>query len=212
MHISLIGMSGSGKSYWSERLQKENGFRRFCCDEIIRHKLNIQLSDTRLSSLEDVSRWMDLPYSEGFTERQDMYLRAEKEVMLEIFEYVRQFAANENVVIDTTGSVVYLGNTICSQLKQATRVVYLFCPPEYEEQMFEQFLKQPKPVAWINNYRPLEGEDTRATLERCYPKLLQSRRELYFRYADTRISREILLQENFNTNSFLDLIKNDEVL
>ena len=38
MKISIVGMSGSGKTYWSKKLESE-GFKRFCCDDLIEEKL-----------------------------------------------------------------------------------------------------------------------------------------------------------------------------
>jgi hypothetical protein len=38
LRLALIGMSGSGKSYWSAKLAQQ-GFGHFCCDAMIAAKL-----------------------------------------------------------------------------------------------------------------------------------------------------------------------------
>ena len=42
MRLSLIGMAGAGKSFWSGRLGLK-GFNVFCCDELIAEKLGSEL-------------------------------------------------------------------------------------------------------------------------------------------------------------------------
>jgi len=42
MTISLVGMSGTGKTYWSKQLESK-GFKRFCCDDLIGEKLGTVL-------------------------------------------------------------------------------------------------------------------------------------------------------------------------
>jgi dephospho-CoA kinase len=59
MRLSLIGMAGTGKSYWSEKLA-ECGFVRFCCDDRIAERLTFQLKKP-LSSKADMGEWMGFP-------------------------------------------------------------------------------------------------------------------------------------------------------
>lgn len=47
MIISFIGMSGMGKSAWSSKLEKEKGFKRYCCDNFIEKGLSPELEKLR---------------------------------------------------------------------------------------------------------------------------------------------------------------------
>ena len=55
--------------------------------------------------------------------------------------------------------------------------------------MFEQYLKEPKPVVFGDVYSQEEGETSIQTLSRCYRKLLDLRSTLYAECADVIIPR-----------------------
>ena len=60
MRISLIGMAGAGKTYWSIKLAQQ-GFRRFCCDDLIAAKLAPDLKRPDGSTM-GMGEWMGFPY------------------------------------------------------------------------------------------------------------------------------------------------------
>jgi len=109
MYLSLIGMPGTGKTYWARKLA-DIGFQVFFCDMEIEEKLskNLITSDgVRIT----VGEWMGLPDSVDYQSRENMYLNYEIEIMQKIlgeFEIQGRFST-DNVVIDTTGSVIYSG-------------------------------------------------------------------------------------------------------
>ncbi|MBL0714612.1 MAG: hypothetical protein JJV98_13015, partial [Desulfosarcina sp.] len=109
MRIALIGMSGAGKSYWSHRLV-QIGFERFGCDDHIGRGLakNLGLAD---SSLEGLGQWMGFPYEAGFADREAQYLDLERRVLSRFLSELARRPAHPTAsfVIDTTGSVIYLG-------------------------------------------------------------------------------------------------------
>src|ERR1039457_799049 len=110
MKISLIGMSGSGKSYWSKQLEKK-GFKRFGCDDMIEKKLHIDLNRLGLNGIHDVAKWMGYPYEKKYKTANKKYLDLEKQIMREILYFLKNEAkTDENIVIDTTGSVIYSGS------------------------------------------------------------------------------------------------------
>src|SRR5690606_2604149 len=84
MVITLIGLSGCGKSHLARRLEAERGFTLYSCDDIIEERLAEQLKPLGLAGLDGVAEWMGYPDSEGFPERQGLYLKHEREVMEEI--------------------------------------------------------------------------------------------------------------------------------
>ena len=82
MRLSLIGMSGSGKSHWSIRLA-ELGFRRFCCDEMIARRLSAELHKADGRAM-DLGEWMGFPYEPNYKKREARYLVYEIEALHEI--------------------------------------------------------------------------------------------------------------------------------
>ena len=146
MRLSLIGMSGSGKSYWANQLAA-SGFMRFSCDEMIASRLKSELKrpDGRLMPM---GKWMGFPYQPDYSARESKYLNYEKQVLREIFGFIAHGTprTGKDIVIDTTGSVIYTGKDILKSLRKYTTVVHLATPPEIQEQMFLAYLKNPRPV------------------------------------------------------------------
>lgn len=210
MIISLIGMSGSGKTYWSKKLA-QNGFTRICVDDLIENKLFSDLSKMGYQGIAGVAKWMGQPYEPKFKENQSYYLKAEKQIMQKILLQIKSSSFGHRVaktiVIDTTGSVIYLGSVISLALKKYTTVVYLKISKSEQVEMFKQYLKDPKPVIWGDSFKKSKGESNQAVLEKCYPKLLQRRAELYQKYADLTLDVQILNKHDFSINDFLKAIK-----
>ena len=84
MRLSLVGMSGSGKSFWSGKLSR-SGFRRMCCDDLIAARLVAELGSKR-GGIAAVGRWMGFPFEPHYKEREAAYLACEMEVMNQILE------------------------------------------------------------------------------------------------------------------------------
>ena len=70
-------MSGSGKSYWSKKLQAK-GFKRFCCDDLIEKKLENELKKLGYSGIQDVAKWMGQPFDTQYLRSSKEYLNAIK--------------------------------------------------------------------------------------------------------------------------------------
>jgi len=133
-------MSGSGKSYWAEKLSR-HGFRRFCLDALIIQKLSSELRREDGSIL-TLGEWMGFPFQDGYQRREDLYLSCEKQLMAEVLDWVdenvRTGLHEENVVLDTTGSVIYTGETILKRLKSLTEVVNFAVPVVITAAMLRQ--------------------------------------------------------------------------
>ena len=112
MRLSLIGMAGSGKSTWSSKLA-EHGFRRYCCDDLIAAKLAPELTRTDGSTMK-MSEWMGFPFEPHYHEFESKYLNYEIDVLGELFEHLANLknTSEVNIVIDTTGSVIYAGEVL----------------------------------------------------------------------------------------------------
>jgi shikimate kinase len=205
MHLSLIGMSGSGKSYWSAKLT-ERGFRRFCCDDMIADKLAPALS-RRDGTAMDLGEWMGFPYEPRYKEREAKYLACEIAVIGEILDYLCGNKPEEKVVVDTTGSVIYAGEDILGRLRSTTLVVHLATPPEIKEKMLQVYADHPRPVLWRDIFSKQQKETNEEALGRCYPLLLSSRERLYGKHAHVAIDYYLRRREGFGVKDLLGEIQ-----
>ncbi|MBI2036348.1 hypothetical protein HYT17_01850 [Candidatus Microgenomates bacterium] len=206
MKISLIGMSNSGKTHWSTKLSRElerAGFVRFAADELIEKKLETVLKKLGFAGIHDMARWMGQPYEKRYQTNSQKYLALEKEAMEEILSSLQKLTKSKNIVIDTTGSVIYLGDKLMSRLKKLTAIVYLDTPESVQKQMYENYIKNPKPVIWGDSFRKLNGESDFAALSRCYPKLLAFRTKRYKKYANIVLDYFMLREKNFSAEQFV---------
>ena len=203
MRLSLIGMAGSGKSYWSRKLARQ-GFVRFCCDDMIADKLALELKRSDGKTM-NVSEWMGFPYELYYPERESRYLAYEIEVMSEILEYLEHpnNIGEQNIVIDTTGSVIYTGHEILIDLKRLSTVVHLETPPEVQRQLLKEYISKPHPMLWQNTFNKKPHESKKQALIRCYPRLFSSRQQLYERYAEVTLDYFALRNKDFGINDFL---------
>ncbi len=172
MHLSLIGMSNVGKTYWSKKLEPL-GFTRFGCDDEIEKILGVA----------DLSKWMRFPDTDGYRDREGEYLNAEEQTLQTVLNQL----PDGDVVIDTTGSVIYLNPDLLNELKAKTKIVYLQAKEGMVELMIQKFFSNPKPLVWGDHFLPLDGENRDEALRRCYPELLKWRQEQYSQLADLTI-------------------------
>lgn len=207
MRVSLIGMAGSGKSYWSKRLA-EHGFTRFCCDELIAEKLAPELADTGSRAM-IVGEWMGFPYEAGYEEREARYLALEREVMPEIISCLEGHAENtgENIVVDTTGSVIYTGKENLARLRLYTTVVYLSIAAEAREQLLRDYISNPHPMLWRGVFHKDPHETNREALARCYPTLVRERERLYEQLSDVTIDYYRRRGQGFEVHDLVAAIK-----
>ncbi|MBC8258352.1 MAG: hypothetical protein H8E38_05000 [SAR324 cluster bacterium] len=206
VQIALIGMSGSGKSHWSAKLRKQ-GFYSFSCDDLIEKKLkeDLELQNGKKISM---AEWMGLPYEPQYADAEQRYLKYE----VEMLEYIcNNLSAekynNQNVVVDTTGSLIYTGDELISCLKKKTTLVYLKAASGAIDAMYKSFLQNPRPVLWHGHYDKKSGESDKEALLRCYPQLLKCRQREYERFADVVIDIETLRKSGFGVKEFIEKIQ-----
>lgn len=206
MRISLVGMSGAGKSHWSARLVAE-GFRHFCCDDMIAERLADELRGPD-GELMDLGAWMGFPYDTCYPERELAYLQREIEVLESILDWMCGHGRepNEKVVIDTTGSVIYAGDAILCALRRETTIVHLETPPEVRRNMLENYSKNPRPVLWRGMFQKDPNETNESALARCYPKLLAHRERLYKQFAHLTVPYEVHREGGQGIGDFLQLV------
>ena len=211
MRLSLIGMSGAGKSYWSRRMEY-HGYRRFSCDEMIAELLGPELQIIGKPT-QNLAKWMGQPYSVGYAEAEALYLQLEGIVIMKICDELENFSEkNTPLVVDTTGSLVYLEKKLLQRLHSLTQTVHLKLPTERHEQLFEAFLNDPKPMIWKGKYIPQEGENPEDTLRRSYRELISFRNERYTSMAKCNLDYSFHHNPGTNIKQLLELIGNANMM
>ncbi len=202
MIVTLIGMSGVGKTFYSKRLEKE-GFDYYGCDDLIEQKLEPELKALGYSGINDVGRWMGQPFEERYKENSEKYLHFEKEVISDIVSKIQKSDLKTNLVIDTTGSVIYLDSDLLMHLKENSFVLYLDTPAKAKEEMQKRYFEDPKPVYWGSSFQKMPSEDNVEALKRCYPLLLKERERKYKLLADNVLTYNQRGEEDFCLADFL---------
>ncbi len=206
MHIVFVGFSGTGKSHWAKLLAQNCGYQHVCCDDHI-EELLAQYLPPGVSGLSGVAQWMGEPFDAGYSEREELYLDCEREV-LEMLLDKSADEFEENCVFDTTGSVIYHGKPLLQKLKQFGKVVYFDVPNEALDEMFKLYLEEPKPVIWGDSYSLGDSASNQDALKRCYPKLLRFRKSKYEQIADVRVDYAALRSNSMDAHQLLKLIEN----
>lgn len=202
--ISLIGMSNSGKSHWTNKL-REIGFQTIDCDDLIEEQLGKELTSLGFSGgIQDVSKWMGQPFEPQYPKASQRYLELEAEVLSEA---LRKIKDGTNLAIDTTGSVVCLPPEILAILAAETRVFYLETPEDKVQEMYERYIQEPKPVIWGKSFSKKDFETDMEALARCYPDLLAFRTSRYADLAHVTLKYEELRDPNFTVENFIQRIQ-----
>jgi hypothetical protein len=204
-------MSGSGKSYWSEKLTRR-GFRRFSFDALIEDRLSGELKRDEGSLT--LGEWMGFPFQDGYQEKEELYLFHEKQLMAEILDRIAGNArgdagGDENIVLDTTGSVIYTGDDLLKRLRSLTTIIYFSVPVVIREAMLRQYLSEPRPVLWRGLFRIGPGESADEALVRSYNALLDLREVAYRDLADIEIDYFRRNSPGFKTSDFLQIVAKD---
>jgi shikimate kinase len=203
--LSLIGMSGAGKSHWSQKFAAA-GFQVIGVDDRIEEKLAPELEKDGHKGIGGVAAWMGWPDSPTYREREKKYLQYEIESMNEALDEIAA-SDQQGTVLDTTGSVIYTGDEICRRMQKLTRVVYLEASPDEENILIGLYLSNPKPVLWGDQFVPRAGESTLDAIARCYPQLIAHRKQLYKRLAAHTVPMSIMWDANRDARGFLEYLE-----
>ena len=186
MQFTLIGMSGVGKSHWSKKVEAQ-GYRRYSCDELIAERFGVELGK-KGKATQNLAKWMGQPYSKDYEDAEALYLELESAVINQICDDLENATQKDiPVVVDTTGSLIYLQETILKRLRNLTHTVLLNVPFDKHEELFETYLQDPKPVIWNGKYLPCEGENPQKALSRCFRELLVYRNKRYGLMSDLEL-------------------------
>ncbi len=177
LRIALVGMSGSGKTFWAKRLAA-SGYPSISCDDCIEQRLSAHLATDGYSGLRGVAAWMGWPDSPTYAQREADYLSAEIAALDGLLTELERDPSRE-LILDTTGSVIYTGNNVLMRLRRQMTVVYLAASAEERQLLIERYLTDPKPVLWRGAFQPRNHETPHKTVARCYPALVAARRQSY---------------------------------
>jgi len=195
LRIALIGMSNIGKSYTAKRITKADGFESYDVDAQIQAKLG----KTSMGAMAD---WMGHPFTDGYGERSVEYLRLEAEISLAASQ------GKDNLILDTTGSVIHIPNEDIISINSNYLIVYIKASEADLETLVDRYFKYPKPTIWGDCYHKVDGKSDLDSLLACYPNLLTLRARLYTKFADITIEAADLANPNMADEDVLPLMRN----
>jgi dephospho-CoA kinase len=204
LRLALIGMSGTGKTFWS-RCIAESGIPAISCDDRIEAKLTSQLARGGYSGINGVAAWMGWPDLDTYAERESQYLSEEIATLEEILNELER-NPEQSLVLDTTGSVIYAGNHLLHRIRKMMTVVHLSASEAERQLLIERYLSDPKPVLWRGAFQAKPGESPRETVARCYPHLIAARQQSYAALAHTTLQVSVLRTLPHTCDAFLELL------
>jgi len=205
LRLALVGMSGAGKTFWAKKLAAIQ-YPTVSCDDWIEQRLAPRLSPGGYRGTSGVAAWMGWPDSTSYTRHESEYLAEEIHTLDEILTELEK-QPEKSLVLDTTGSVIYIGNNLLMRLRRQVTIVYLAASAEEQQLLTERYLNDPKPVLWRGAFQPKAGEKPLETVARCYPALLAARRQSYEALAHCTLEVAALRDGSLDALSFLKMIR-----
>jgi shikimate kinase len=205
LRLALVGMSGAGKTFWAKKLGA-SGYPAISCDDRIEEKLAQRLAAGGYRGINGVAAWMGWPDSATYAARESDYLAEEIHALDEILTELEP-QSRKALVLDTTGSVIYVGNNLLMRLRRQMTIVYLAASAEEQQLLIERYLNDPKPVLWRGAFQAKAGESPRETVARCYPALIAARRRSYEALAHCTLQVASLRDTALDAAAFLNLIQ-----
>ncbi len=163
--ITLMGMSGVGKTYLSLMLA-EQGWLHYSCDleigvNYLRDDIETALGEKNVitaADLSQLSRYVgELGQHDGvrglslaeFKTRQKKYIEAECKTLVDVPKIVKQALADghHHIVNDTTGSVCEIDDqSLLDDVDENSLFVYIKASPEEEKKVLQRAQAYPKPM------------------------------------------------------------------
>jgi len=203
-NLVLLGMSQIGKTDWSKLLAQRYEYPHIEFDKLI--GTSTQLTDLIKNipgrdTAEKMGNYFGMPWSDGFKEKEAGYLDVERRLMAKKY--------NIGTILDLTGSAIYHPDEM-EGIRAIGLVIYLKASPKRRQEMFQLYIKHPKPVCWKGAFERRGDETNEQALARCYPILLASRAKLYETFADIVLPYQVhtKLRNGNNLDGFVQEIKN----
>ncbi len=203
LRLAFIGMSGAGKTFWTKKLA-ESGIPATSCDDRIEQRLAPRLAAGRYAGINGVAAWMGWP--DSLTQRESDYLTEEIHTLDEVLTELEKHR-EKSLVLDTTGSLIYIGNNLLMRLRRQMTIVYLAASAQEQQLLIERYLNDPKPVLWRGAFQPRPKESPRETVARCYPALIAARRQSYEALAHCTLQVAVLRDGSLDAAAFLKTIQ-----
>jgi hypothetical protein len=201
--ITLMGMSGVGKTHWAWALEKE-GWHHYNHDYLIGTKyLKDELGDrVKPDNLDALSDYVgqvgkgSIPVAE-FRRRQARYIEAERQSLYDMCDVIDH--SPDKFVNDSTGSICEIEDeALFRTVADHTLFVYIRAGKEEEDALVAQAFHEPKPLyfppvqfeEWLgqfmkeNGYKTTEDFEAHEFSRWVFPKLFYSRLPKYQRIAD----------------------------
>jgi len=205
LRLAFIGMSGAGKTFWTKKLA-ESGIPATSCDDRIEQKLAPRLAAGGYAGINGVAAWMGWPDSLTYGQRESDYLTEEIHTLDEVLTELEKHR-EKSLVLDTTGSLIYIGNNLLMRLRRQMTIVYLAASAQEQQLLIERYLNDPKPVLWRGAFQPRPKESPRETVARCYPALIAARRQSYEALAHCTLQVAVLRDGSLDAAEFLKMIQ-----
>src|SRR5438093_10262286 len=149
---------------------------------------------------------MGWPDAATYAQRESDYLTEEIHTLDEVLTELEKHR-EKSLVLDTTGSLIYIGNNLLMRLRRQMTIVYLAASAQEQQLLIERYLNDPKPVLWRGAFQPKSGEKPRETVARCYPALIAARRQSYEAVAHCPLQVALLREGSLDAPSFLKMIQ-----
>ncbi|MBD3244701.1 MAG: hypothetical protein GF335_01780 [Candidatus Moranbacteria bacterium] len=185
INLLFLGMSGAGKSYWSQKIAGQFGYKHFDIDDMLGRQKELYdiVKDYPGKDLtRKLGNYLGMPWTKHFQQRQKIYLELEKKLMAQDYP--------KGSILDLSGSSVYHPKELKKLLKNSL-AIYLEVSEQFREKLFQVFLSDPKPIMWKEIFQKKPGQTNQKALQICYPRLLEYRAKQYKKKADVTLPFEI---------------------
>ncbi len=223
--MTLLGMSGAGKTYFSQMLE-EWGWAHYSCDFEIARLLGIEVQIDDLSALSRFIGQVGNPDLGGvpldeFKRRQKLYYDAECQALQDVGDAIARNVGT-SFVNDSTGSFCEITDeAIIQDVAERTLLVYIETDPADHGEIIDRAKSYPKPLyfpadrfdGWLDEYCAAQGVSVETLIPNdfsawVFPKLFHSRLPKYERlareYGVTIAAND--LRGVTNVDSFLRLV------
>ena len=197
LDIAFVGMSNIGKSFTASRMAKAFNFELIEIDTMIRERMGHE-------SMEKFAEWQGHPFEPGYKEREDLSIQMETSATQQAVDMGKD---RGNIILDTTGSVIYIDSPVRRHVRENFYVVHIKAEPSDLDRLTGEYFDNPKPLVWGCHYRPVPGLSGRESIHLCYPKLLMSRAKDYAAMADQTVTSSFVLNPNTTDQDLFNAIK-----
>jgi len=188
MRLAFIGMSGAGKSHWTSSIAIHLHATLISSDKFIRKKLGEEIGSNSYSDTLALSAWLGLPNSPDYPERANKYLCWEQESIKYGLSVAQE---SDSIVMDTSGSVVHLEQSLLLQLKEKFKVIYLSFEEKQIDQVIDTYFSDPKPIIWGDSFTVDNSQSIHDQIVEAFPRLIAARRNAYQQLAHVTVPFEI---------------------